>query len=403
MKLSRDSVLQRAPDLTIKVSSPGSAVVVVHGRSVACGGHCLAVLDAFSSPVSVSDALAILGPRATSPLDWVDLMTTVERLREAGALLGPGEEPPALRATAMGLDWAPMHVAMLDDRIRTSHFVEGVRETVRPGDVVLDIGTGTGVLAIAAARAGAKHVYAVEVTRVARLARENFRANGLEDRITLVEGWSTAITLPERADVLVSELIGHDPLSENVVNVTADALRRHLKPGARLVPRRLDLYGIPLSMRKRDRERQIFTPAAVRRWRSWYGMDFSPMLEAAHGSQTLVTLPSGMVKTWKRLAEPVLVASVNLRTRKKPWLERRAVVTLAEHGTVDAFAIFFEVTIGPTVRYTTNPATADRRCHWGLPVWVLADALPLRAGDSLGVTYRYDEGGSSVRLRSSSQ
>ena len=105
-----------------------------------------------------------------------------------------------------------MHIAMLNDRRRTASFLAAIRRVVRPGDVVVDVGTGTGVLAIAAAQAGAARVYAVEATGIGKLAEANFRANGLQDRITLVPGWSMQVTLPERADVLVSEVIGKTPL-----------------------------------------------------------------------------------------------------------------------------------------------------------------------------------------------
>ena len=73
------------------------------------------------------------------------------------------------------------------------------------------------MLAVAAARAGARHVYAIEATPLAHEAREVVRANGLEDRVTVVEGWSTRISLPERASVAVSEILGSDALEERVL------------------------------------------------------------------------------------------------------------------------------------------------------------------------------------------
>ena len=99
-------------------------------------------------------------------------------------------------------DTIQLHVNMLNDRTRTSGYLASIGKAVRRGDVVLDIGTGTGIYAIAAARAGARHVYAVEAGRIAKAARTLFEANGVADRITLIRGLSTRITLPERADVL---------------------------------------------------------------------------------------------------------------------------------------------------------------------------------------------------------
>src|SRR3954454_16113224 len=79
-----------------------------------------------------------------------------------------------------------LHGAMLDDRRRTRSFIAAIEAAVRPGDVVVEIGTGTGVLAVAAARAGARRVYALESANMAAWARRIFAANRVSDRATLV-------------------------------------------------------------------------------------------------------------------------------------------------------------------------------------------------------------------------
>jgi predicted RNA methylase len=107
----------------------------------------------------------------------------------------------------------PLHLALLNDRRRTTSFLDTIATVVRPGDVVVDVGTGTGVLALAAARAGARHVYAIEMGGIADCAEGLFEASDASDRITLVRGRSLDVRLPERADVLVCELIGHAPLA----------------------------------------------------------------------------------------------------------------------------------------------------------------------------------------------
>lgn len=92
-----------------------------------------------------------------------------------------------------------------------------MRLAVAPGDVVVDLGTGSGVLVVAAARAGARRVYAVEADTIADGTHAVFEANGVLDRVTPVGSRSTEITLPEPADVLVAELIGNEPLGERVL------------------------------------------------------------------------------------------------------------------------------------------------------------------------------------------
>ena len=102
--------------------------------------------------------------------------------------------------------------------------------------MIIDLGTGAlALLAIFAAEAGAKHVYAIEVQPVAAAAaRRTIKEAGLSDRITVIEGFSTDphVVLPEKADLLVHELIGEIAGEEGVVAAIADARKRHLAPTA---------------------------------------------------------------------------------------------------------------------------------------------------------------------------
>ena len=150
---------------------------------------------------------------------------------------------------------------------------------VELGDVVLDIGTGSGVLAVALARAGARRVYAVEASDIAAVAARVFEANGVTDRVTLVPGWSRQIELPERADLLVAEIIGNEPFEEEILETTLDARRRLLKPRARLVPHALELLARPLLLPEAEFRQRAFGRTAVERWRDLYGMDLQPLLD----------------------------------------------------------------------------------------------------------------------------
>src|SRR5262249_8226207 len=161
---------------------------------------------------------------------------------------------------------------------RTGDYLGALAEAVRPGDVVLDIGTGSGVLAIAAARAGARHVYAVEASDIAEGAERVFNANGVQDRVTLLRGWSRQSELPEPADLLVAELIGNEPFEEEILETTLDARRRLLKPDARLIPSTLDLLARPLLLPGDEARQRAIGRAAVERWRGLYDMEFQTLL-----------------------------------------------------------------------------------------------------------------------------
>ena len=100
-----------------------------------------------------------------------------------------------------------VHRTMICDRVRTG-LPACDRLMVRPGDVVLDVGAGSGILSMFAARAGARRVYAVERTTVAVLAQELAAANGVAEIIDVIHGDVMDIELPEPVDVIVSEWLG---------------------------------------------------------------------------------------------------------------------------------------------------------------------------------------------------
>jgi protein arginine N-methyltransferase 1 len=131
---------------------------------------------------------------------------------------------------------------MIADRVRMDPYAYALKAAIGPDSVVLDIGAGTGIHALLACKFGARHVYAIEPNEAIHLARELAQANGFGDRITFIHDFSTQVTLPERADVIVSDLRGVLPLFGAHIPAVVDARQRHLAPGGRLIPKRDNLW-----------------------------------------------------------------------------------------------------------------------------------------------------------------
>jgi protein arginine N-methyltransferase 1 len=129
--------------------------------------------------------------------------------------------------------------SMIRDTARTGAYAGALRAVVRPDSVVLDIGTGSGILALLACRFGARKVYAVEPDDIIQLAREAAAANGFADRIEFIQGISTRLDLREKVDVIVSDLRGVLPALEQGLVSIMDARDRLLAPGGRLIPHRI--------------------------------------------------------------------------------------------------------------------------------------------------------------------
>jgi protein arginine N-methyltransferase 1 len=138
------------------------------------------------------------------------------------------------------------HRQYLVDRHRLHAFEAAIARVVRPGDVVVDLACGTGILGLLACRAGAARVYAIDDGGMLDIARQVAAANGVADRITHIRAFSTRAELPERADVVVADQMGRLGFEAGVVEFFADASRRFLKPGGRLLPRGVTTWMAPV-------------------------------------------------------------------------------------------------------------------------------------------------------------
>ncbi len=251
-----------------------------------------------------------------------------------------------------------LHAMLLDDARRTRAFGRALAEVVRPGDVVADLGCGTGILSLLALQAGASRVYAVEEGRAAWVARAVARENGVADRMRVIRGRSQRIRLPERVDVVVTETLGHLVLDEGILEIAADARRRFLRRGGRFVPSRVRVMG---------------APAAAPGGRSWsYGVALGAVRALALHTPTVLPRP-------RLLGPPRVLAEVELGRDEVPveasgrWRVREAA----------GLAVWFDADLSPSVRLASL-----RSSSWS-PTFVPA-RRPRRGRFEFGATFGKD-------------
>jgi SAM-dependent methyltransferase len=263
------------------------------------------------------------------------------------------------------------HRVMLADRVRVASYQKAIHEVVREGDVVADIGAGSGLLAFFAVQAGASKVYAVEQGDVIDDAVGLAHVNGLEDKIAFLRERSDRVELPEKVDVIVSELLGNFGLEENVVRFLADAKRRFLKPGGKLVPAWLELYVVPV-------EWQAIWHDHIGLWsRDYYDLNLSPV-KARSVSQRYVEACSGSAKP---LAAPTMAAHMDLceSTGASCALQGRAVIT--QRGTFHGLVGYFQAGLSPGVILSTAPEQPPT--HWKQTFFPLGDEVSVQDGDEV--------------------
>ena len=240
------------------------------------------------------------------------------------------------------------HRQYLEDQARVSAYREAVGEVVRPGDVVLDLGSGTGILGLLACRAGARLVYSIEQGGMIGLAREVSRANGFEGRMVFVKGHSTRVDLPEKVDVVVCDQIGRFGFEAGILQVFEDARRRFLKPGGSLIPSRIDLTVAPVECPE--------VWSQVEFWNSCpAGFDFRPARQwAANTGYPVEFVPEQL------LGSPGILASINLPESTAAPFRGEACVVANKPGTLHGIGGWFTAQLSPSVTMTNSPLSADR-------------------------------------------
>jgi 2-polyprenyl-3-methyl-5-hydroxy-6-metoxy-1,4-benzoquinol methylase len=140
------------------------------------------------------------------------------------------------------------HQLMLDDQIRMVAYKNAIQEAVKPGMVVLDLGTGTGILGLWALQAGAKHLYAIDVNAaVIPEAIATFERGGFSGKYQIFHGLSYDINLPSQVDLIISEIIGNLGDNEDFIPILSDARKRFLKQDGRMLPRSVRSQLVPVS------------------------------------------------------------------------------------------------------------------------------------------------------------
>lgn len=138
---------------------------------------------------------------------------------------------------------------MLEDKVRVQAYHEAI--TRNPKDfkdkVVMDVGAGCGILSFFSCQAGAKRVYAVEMSKIAQNAKKLIEGNGLSDFCEVIKGRVEDIDLPEKVDILVSEPIGFLLVHERMLESYIIARDRHLAPGGAMFPQSASIVVAPFS------------------------------------------------------------------------------------------------------------------------------------------------------------
>ncbi len=226
------------------------------------------------------------------------------------------------------------HRELLADAERTHAFRDAIHAVVKPGDVVVDLGSGSGILAYFAIQAGASRVYAIEKQHMADAAALLARHNGYADRVTFIHAHSLEATLPERANVLITETLGMFGFDEQILSATIDARSRFLLPGATIIPARVTLCAVPVEL-PYDHQRRVSWWSEPR-----HGLDLAPLRVFASNSQY-----GAHINEDAYLAAPATLIDVDLYAIAGVDVIGRTSFTVTRDGLCHGFGGWFDASL----------------------------------------------------------
>lgn len=272
---------------------------------------------------------------------------------------------------------------MAADGVRMSAYARAIERVVKPGSVVLDLGSGTGICALLAARAGARHVHAVDINPAVWLAQDLAAENGFGDRITVYEESVFDVKLPEKVDVIVSDMRGQTPLNGDHLAAVRDARQRWLAPGGISIPSRDRLFVAAI-------EDETISSALATGWESCARLGFgaaaarASILNSVHDDRHLAFPGSAVITTAEAWS------TVDYHGESPDVYSGTVKLVATRRGTAHGLAIWFEATLIDDIQYSNNPGQRLAYSRLFLP---FLEGVKITEGARLEVGLRADARG----------
>ncbi|XP_023666615.1 protein arginine N-methyltransferase 8-B isoform X3 [Paramormyrops kingsleyae] len=266
---------------------------------------------------------------------------------------------------------------MLKDEVRTLTYRNSMyhNKHVFKDKIVLDVGSGTGILSMFAAKAGARHVYGIECSSISEYSEKIIKSNHLDNVITIFKGKVEEVELPvEKVDIIISEWMGYCLFYESMLNTVIFARDKWLKPGGLIFPDRASLYVVAIE----DRQYKDFK---IHWWENVYGFDMSCIRNIAIKEPLVDVVDPKQVVT-----NSCLIKEVDIYTVKAEDLSFTSAFCLQiqRNDYIHALVTYFNIEFTKCHKKTGFSTAPDAPyTHWKQTVFYLEEYLTVRRGEEI--------------------
>ena len=269
-----------------------------------------------------------------------------------------------------------IHEQMLKDRIRTGTYQDAIKNNpdVFKDKIVLDIGSGTGILSIFAAKAGAKHVYGIEFADIADYANEIIKKNKLNDKITIIKSKVEEVNLPvEKVDIIISEWMGYFLLYESMLDTVLYARDKWLNKDGYMLPDHatITLAGI---------EDTDYKASKVNFWENVYGVDMSCFKNAVIAEPLVDVCPKKLINS-----SSCRILDIDLYTVKKEDLDfssKYEITFTTDNDRFSGLVAWFDTGFTKlTNKFNLTTSPYHKSTHWSQTIFYTKNDLKVNKGD----------------------
>jgi protein arginine N-methyltransferase 1 len=285
------------------------------------------------------------------------------------------------------LEWEQdFHLLMLNDEIRMVAYQNAIQEVVKPGMVVLDLGTGTGILGLWALQAGAKQLYAIEVNaNIIPTAIATFEQGGFAGKYEIFQGLSYDINLPEQVDLIISEILGNVGDNEDCVPILNDAYQRFLRTGGKMLPSQVSTYLVPVSSIQAHQQVRSQNCKVIN---AKYSLE--KLLQARSLVSPFNHYYDAIIPQKCYLSQPQIARQLNMNGNDDPVYQVQLTFVVEEEGVFTGFKGNFVAQLSDSIALDisgddiTTRTTSDSWKHCYLPVETPVEVKP---GDKIDLLY----------------